>query len=143
MLATTVYVYWVDDWRPVIVIGEEEAVPVNPPGDDVAVYVLPRIVPGVNAIEYYLTNNYLEFLPDGTIQGQSDLKEFASDNDDKSSTPQFLGFKLNSFNLFTTELYKLGFGLVILLVLGIKLFFILPCFSSIHSKSFWPTIITF
>lgn len=36
-------------------------------------------------IEYYLTNNYLEFLPDGTIQGQSDLKEFASDNDDKSS----------------------------------------------------------
>jgi hypothetical protein len=37
------------------------------------------------AIEYYLTNNYLEFLPDGTIQGQSDLKEFASDNDDKSS----------------------------------------------------------
>lgn len=36
-------------------------------------------------IEYYLTNNYLEFMPDGTIQGQSDLLEFASDNDDKSS----------------------------------------------------------
>ena len=36
-------------------------------------------------IEFYLTNNYLEFMPDGTIQGQSDLLEFASDNDDKSS----------------------------------------------------------
>jgi len=36
-------------------------------------------------IEYYLTNNYLEFMPDGTIQGQSDIIEFASDNDDKSS----------------------------------------------------------
>lgn len=36
-------------------------------------------------IEYYLTNNYLEFMPDGTIQGQSDLKEFGSDNNDKSS----------------------------------------------------------
>lgn len=36
-------------------------------------------------IEYYLTNNYLEFMPDGTIQGQSDIVEFASDNDDKSS----------------------------------------------------------
>lgn len=36
-------------------------------------------------IEYYLTNNYLEFMPDGTIQGQSDIVEFASDNNDKSS----------------------------------------------------------
>ena len=36
-------------------------------------------------IEFYLTNNYLEFMPDGTIQGQSDLLEFASDNNDKSS----------------------------------------------------------
>jgi len=36
-------------------------------------------------IEYYLTNNYLEFIPDGTLQGQSDIKEFGNDNDDKSS----------------------------------------------------------
>jgi hypothetical protein len=36
-------------------------------------------------VEYYLTNNYLEFLPDGTLQGQSDIKEFGNDNDDKSS----------------------------------------------------------
>lgn len=36
-------------------------------------------------VEYYLVNNYLEFLPDGTVGGQSDIKEFGSDNDDKSS----------------------------------------------------------
>jgi hypothetical protein len=36
-------------------------------------------------IEYYLTNNYLEFIPDGTLQGQADIKEFGNDNDDKSS----------------------------------------------------------
>jgi hypothetical protein len=36
-------------------------------------------------IEFYLTHNYLEFMPNGTIQGQSDLLEFGSDNNDKSS----------------------------------------------------------
>jgi len=37
------------------------------------------------AISYSFVNNYLEFLPAGTIGGQSDIKEFGSDNDDKSS----------------------------------------------------------
>jgi len=36
-------------------------------------------------IEFYLTHNYLEFMPNGTIQGQSDLLEFGSDNNDKTS----------------------------------------------------------
>lgn len=38
-----------------------------------------------NAISYTIMNNYLEFLPDGSIGGQSDILEYASDNDDKSS----------------------------------------------------------
>jgi hypothetical protein len=39
-----------------------------------------------NAISYLLSNNYLEFLPTGAVSGQSDILEYGSDNDDKSST---------------------------------------------------------
>ena len=39
------------DCNPVIVIGEDEPVAVNDPGEEVIVYVLPRTVPGVNAID--------------------------------------------------------------------------------------------
>jgi hypothetical protein len=38
------------------------------------------------AISYLLSNNYLEFLPTGAVSGQSDILEYGSDNDDKSST---------------------------------------------------------
>jgi hypothetical protein len=34
----------------------------------------------------YLSSNYLEFLPTGAVSGQSDILEYGSDNDDKSST---------------------------------------------------------
>jgi hypothetical protein len=37
------------------------------------------------ALSYTINNNYLEFLPDGTIGGQADIKEYGSDNDEKSS----------------------------------------------------------
>jgi hypothetical protein len=37
------------------------------------------------ALSYTIMNNYLEFLPDGTISGAADIKEYGSDNDDKSS----------------------------------------------------------
>ena len=37
-------------------------------------------------VSYLLSNNYLEFLPTGAISGQSDILEYGSDNDDKSST---------------------------------------------------------
>jgi len=37
------------------------------------------------ALSYTIMNNYLEFLPDGTIGGQADIKEYGSDNDEKSS----------------------------------------------------------
>ena len=37
-------------------------------------------------ISYLLSNNYLEFLPTGAVSGQSDILEYGSDNDDKSST---------------------------------------------------------
>jgi hypothetical protein len=38
------------------------------------------------AVSYLLSNNYLEFLPSGSTAGQSDILEYGSDNDDKSST---------------------------------------------------------
>jgi hypothetical protein len=38
------------------------------------------------AVSYLLSNNYLEFLPSGATTGQSDILEYGSDNDDKSST---------------------------------------------------------
>ena len=38
------------------------------------------------AVSYLLSNNYLEFLPTGAVSGQSDILEYGSDNDDKSST---------------------------------------------------------
>jgi len=38
------------------------------------------------AISYLLSSNYLEFLPSGATTGQSDILEYGSDNDDKSST---------------------------------------------------------
>lgn len=38
------------------------------------------------AVSYGLSNNYLEFLPTGAVSGQSDILEYGSDNDDKSST---------------------------------------------------------
>jgi hypothetical protein len=38
------------------------------------------------AVSYLLSNNYLEFLPTGAVTGQSDILEYGSDNDDKSST---------------------------------------------------------
>jgi hypothetical protein len=38
------------------------------------------------AVSYLLSNNYLEFLPSGSTTGQSDILEYGSDNDDKSST---------------------------------------------------------
>ena len=38
------------------------------------------------AVSYLLSNNYLEFLPSGLTTGQSDILEYGSDNDDKSST---------------------------------------------------------
>jgi len=44
-------VYAVLDCNPVIIIGEDEPVPVYPPGEDVTVYVAPGTVPGVNATE--------------------------------------------------------------------------------------------
>jgi hypothetical protein len=37
-------------------------------------------------VSYLLSNNYLEFLPTGAVSGQSDILEYGSDNDDKSST---------------------------------------------------------
>jgi hypothetical protein len=37
-------------------------------------------------ISYLLSSNYLEFLPTGAVSGQSDILEYGSDNDDKSST---------------------------------------------------------
>ena len=37
-------------------------------------------------ISYLLISNYLEFLPTGAVSGQSDILEYGSDNDDKSST---------------------------------------------------------
>jgi len=37
------------------------------------------------ALSYTIMNNYLEFLPDGTIGGQADIQEYGSDNDEKSS----------------------------------------------------------
>lgn len=37
------------------------------------------------AISYTINNNYLEFLPSGSIGGQADIEEYGSDNDDKSS----------------------------------------------------------
>lgn len=37
-------------------------------------------------VSYLLSSNYLEFLPTGAISGQSDILEYGSDNDDKSST---------------------------------------------------------
>jgi hypothetical protein len=53
---------------------------------------------GTNIIEnfsvsYLLSNNYLEFLPSGATTRQSDILEYGSDNDDKSSTV----FSLDSF----------------------------------------------
>lgn len=42
-------------------------------------------VSGNYALGYSFTNNYLEFLPDGSISGQADIKEYGSDNDEKSS----------------------------------------------------------
>ena len=39
------------DCNPVIVIGEDEPVAVNDPGEDVTVYDLPKNVPGVNATD--------------------------------------------------------------------------------------------
>ena len=38
------------------------------------------------SVSYLLSNNYLEFLPTGAVSGQSDILEYGSDNDDKSST---------------------------------------------------------
>ena len=38
------------------------------------------------AVSYLLSNNYLEFLPTGAVSGQSDILEYGSDNNDKSST---------------------------------------------------------
>ena len=38
------------------------------------------------AVSYLLSSNYLEFLPTGAVSGQSDILEYGSDNDDKSST---------------------------------------------------------
>jgi hypothetical protein len=38
------------------------------------------------AVSYLLSSNYLEFLPSGATTGQSDILEYGSDNDDKSST---------------------------------------------------------
>jgi hypothetical protein len=38
------------------------------------------------AFQYLISNNYLEFIPSGSIAGQNDILEFGSDNDDKSST---------------------------------------------------------
>jgi hypothetical protein len=43
-------------------------------------------VSGNFSISYLLSSNYLEFLPTGAISGQSDILEYGSDNDDKSST---------------------------------------------------------
>jgi len=45
------------------------------------------------AVSYLLSNNYLEFLPSGATTGQSDILEYGSDNDDKSSTV----FSLDTF----------------------------------------------
>ena len=45
------------------------------------------------AVSYLLSNNYLEFLPTGATTGQSDILEYGSDNDDKSSTV----FSLDTF----------------------------------------------
>ena len=43
-------------------------------------------VSGNFSISYLLSSNYLEFLPTGAVSGQSDILEYGSDNDDKSST---------------------------------------------------------
>jgi len=43
-------------------------------------------VSGNFSISYLLNSNYLEFLPTGAVSGQSDILEYGSDNDDKSST---------------------------------------------------------
>jgi len=43
-------------------------------------------VSGNFSISYLLGSNYLEFLPTGAVSGQSDILEYGSDNDDKSST---------------------------------------------------------
>jgi hypothetical protein len=45
------------------------------------------------SVSYLLSNNYLEFLPSGATTGQSDILEYGSDNDDKSSTV----FSLDAF----------------------------------------------
>jgi len=45
------------------------------------------------SVSYLLSNNYLEFLPSGATTGQSDILEYGSDNDDKSSTV----FNLDTF----------------------------------------------
>jgi hypothetical protein len=45
------------------------------------------------SVSYLLSNNYLEFLPSGATTGQSDILEYGSDNDDKSSTV----FSLDTF----------------------------------------------
>jgi hypothetical protein len=42
-------------------------------------------VSGNFSISYLLSSNYLEFLPTGAVSGQSDILEYGSDNDDKSS----------------------------------------------------------
>jgi hypothetical protein len=46
-----VYVYCVDDCKPVTVTGELDPVAVYEPGDEVTVYDLPAIVPALNATE--------------------------------------------------------------------------------------------
>jgi hypothetical protein len=43
-------------------------------------------VSGNFSLSYLLSSNYLEFLPTGAVSGQSDILEYGSDNDDKSST---------------------------------------------------------
>ena len=45
------------------------------------------------SVSYLLSSNYLEFLPSGATTGQSDILEYGSDNDDKSSTV----FSLDTF----------------------------------------------
>ena len=55
-----VYVYCVEDCKPVTTIGDTAPLAVYEPGDDVTVYVLPREVPGVNAIDADPLLNALE-----------------------------------------------------------------------------------
>jgi hypothetical protein len=54
-------------------------------------------------ISYLLSSNYLEFLPTGAVSGQSDILEYGSDNDDKSSTVFSLDIYLGDGPSKTTD----------------------------------------